>query len=37
MSAAPAYNAESFVTLPVQVAIGGATVFVVNMADFYKL
>ena len=32
-----AYNAESFVTLPVQVAIGGATVFVVNMADFYKL
>ena len=25
------------VTLPVQVAIGGATVFVVNMADFYKL
>lgn len=38
MTAAPAYyNAESFVTLPVQVAVGGATVFVVNMDKFYKL
>ena len=37
LTAAPAYNAESFVTLPVQVAVGGATVFVVNMDKFYKL
>ena len=37
MTAAPAYNADSFVTLPVQVAVGGATVFVVNMDKFYKL
>ena len=37
MTATPAYNAESFVTLPVQVAVGGATVFVVNMDKFYKL
>lgn len=37
MTTAPAYNAESFVTLPVEVAVGGATVFVVNMDNFYKL
>lgn len=37
MSAAPAYNAESFVTMPVQVSMGGATVFVVDMKEFYKL
>ncbi|MBQ2775652.1 MAG: cyclic-di-AMP receptor [Clostridia bacterium] len=33
----PSYVAESFVTAPVEVTVGGATVFVLDVDQFYKL
>ena len=33
----PSYAAESFVTMPVEVTVGGATVFVLDVDQFYKL
>jgi len=33
----PSYAAESFVTRPVEVAVGGATVFVLDVEQFYKI
>ena len=33
----PSYATESFVTVPVEVTVGGATVFVLDVDQFYKL
>lgn len=33
----PAYITETFVTAPVEVTVGGATVFVLDVEQFYKL
>lgn len=33
----PNFNADFFVTLPVEVCVGGATVFVLDVEQFHKL
>lgn len=33
----PAFNADFFVTMPVEVSVGGATVFILDVEQFIKL
>ena len=33
----PSFNADFFVSVPVEVSVGGATVFVLNVEQFHKL
>ncbi len=37
IQASPTYPSEFFVSMPVEVNVGGATVFVVDVDKFYKL
>lgn len=37
MQAQPAFNADFFVSMPVEVSVGGATVFVLDVEQFHKL
>lgn len=37
VQANPAFSGESFIPMPVEVTVGGATVFVLDVEDFYKL
>ncbi len=37
IQANPAFSGESFIPMPVEVTVGGATVFVLDVENFYKL
>ncbi|HOU09605.1 MAG TPA: cyclic-di-AMP receptor [Clostridiales bacterium] len=37
METGPAFASEAFMTMPVEVTVGGATVFVLDVEQFYKL
>lgn len=37
METSPSYTNEAFISMPVEITVGGATVFVLDVEQFYKL